>query len=127
MLQDTHANMSLAHRLVELGVTPVESDITPSSPTARIPDFGWDFARTLYARVQRQLCDGIRGVIQVAACNCGCDAITSEYIARLCRDARVPYMMLILDEHTSDGGLQTRLEAFVDTFTTRELHCAACA
>ena len=126
-LGDTHVNMRLAGRLSKLGVTPVETGMVPHAPLADAPDFGWDFARVLYAQARTLLNDGVRGMIRLSACNCGCDAVIGEYLAGICRAARVPHMVLTIDEHTSDGGLQTRVEAFVDTLTNRELRHAACA
>jgi predicted nucleotide-binding protein (sugar kinase/HSP70/actin superfamily) len=35
-------------------------------------------------------------------------------LARVAADFKIPLLTLIFDEHTSPGGVQTRLEAFVD-------------
>ena len=31
------------------------------------------------------------------------------------RETKIPYLVLALDEHTAPAGLETRLEAFVDS------------
>jgi predicted nucleotide-binding protein (sugar kinase/HSP70/actin superfamily) len=41
-------------------------------------------------------------------------------LAQAARRANVPYMPLILDEHSGQAGLITRLEAFVDMLVRRK-------
>lgn len=54
-------------------------------------------------------------VIQLSSFNCGCDSIVIEYYRDILREKGIPYMVLVLDEHTAQAGLETRLEAFVDS------------
>jgi predicted nucleotide-binding protein (sugar kinase/HSP70/actin superfamily) len=126
-LHDPYVNMRIAHRLRQRGVTAVPVDSVAWDRHAPTPDIRWDFARELIARANALINAGVHGIIQLSSCNCGCDAVIREYVHASCLRAHVPYMGLIIDEHTTDGGLQTRLEAFVDTLTNRELHHAACA
>jgi predicted nucleotide-binding protein (sugar kinase/HSP70/actin superfamily) len=126
-LHDPFVNMAVAQRLQQLDVTPIPVDSIDGGNHAPAPDFGWDFARELFAQVHALISAGVHGVIQLSTCNCGCDAVIGEYVHTMCRHAHVPYMGLIIDEHSADGALQTRLEAFVDTLTAREVRRAACA
>ena len=55
------------------------------------------------------------GVIQLTSFNCGCDSIVGNMFRDLLRQKKIPLMTLILDEHTAQAGVDTRLEAFVDS------------
>ena len=54
----------------------------------------------------------IDGIIYVACFACGPDSFIGEIIERKIENK--PYMLLVIDEHTGEGGLNTRLEAFCD-------------
>jgi len=56
----------------------------------------------------------VDGVIAVTALGCGPDSLMVEVLRRRARALGKPFMCLVLDEHTSQGSLLTRLEAFVD-------------
>lgn len=59
----------------------------------------------------------IDGIIYVACFGCGPDSFIGEIIERKIQGK--PYMMLVIDEHTGEGGLVTRLEAFCDMLRRR--------
>ena len=56
----------------------------------------------------------VDGVVAVSALGCGPDSLMMEVLRRHARALGKPFMCLVLDEHTSQGGLLTRLEAFLD-------------
>lgn len=65
----------------------------------------------------------VSGIIYLSSFGCGIDSLMEDYLERqVRRDGRVPYMKLILDEHTGDAGMGTRLEAFIDMVRWREQH-----
>ena len=45
---------------------------------------------------------------------CMPELVAQTILAKVSRDYSIPVLTLIFDEHTSPGGVQTRLEAFVD-------------
>lgn len=57
----------------------------------------------------------IDGLIQIVTFGCGPDSLVKELIDRKA-DAYpdIPYLSLVLDQHSTVEGLQTRLEAFLD-------------
>jgi predicted nucleotide-binding protein (sugar kinase/HSP70/actin superfamily) len=55
------------------------------------------------------------GVIQLSSFNCGCDSIVGEIFRGVLKEKGIPYMTLILDEHSAQAGVDTRLEAFIDS------------
>ena len=59
----------------------------------------------------------IDGAIQLSAFNCGCDSVIKEFIAEEFKQAKIPYLSLMIDEHTGEAGLLTRIEAFLDSLS----------
>ncbi len=55
------------------------------------------------------------GVIQIGTFGCGPDSVMLEFYRALCRSRGIPYLVLMIDEHTGNAGLETRLEAFADS------------
>lgn len=57
----------------------------------------------------------IKGLVHLNSFACGPDSFAKDLIDRRARRYhQVPYLSLILDEHTAEAGLLTRLEAFMD-------------
>ncbi|MBC7325128.1 MAG: hypothetical protein H5T99_07425, partial [Moorella sp. (in: Bacteria)] len=57
----------------------------------------------------------VQGLLHVTSFGCGPDSITGELINRRARAAgAVPLLNLVLDEHSGEAGVFTRLEAFLD-------------
>jgi predicted nucleotide-binding protein (sugar kinase/HSP70/actin superfamily) len=76
----------------------------------------WSLGRDLVAASlsfsQREEIDGL---ISVSSFACGQDAFTSYLVDHYARQhSAKPFLSLVLDEHSSEVGLQTRLEAFFD-------------
>jgi predicted nucleotide-binding protein (sugar kinase/HSP70/actin superfamily) len=63
---------------------------------------------------------GVDGLLSVSAFGCAPDSVMSSVLAQAARRADVPYMALVLDEHSGQAGLITRLEAFVDMLVRRK-------
>jgi len=81
----------------------------------------WTFGRELYGTaryfIRQKLVDGI---IVVVAFGCGPDSLVRELIEEdLVKPLSFPEITITVDEHSSDVGLLTRLEAFVDMLTRR--------
>jgi predicted nucleotide-binding protein (sugar kinase/HSP70/actin superfamily) len=63
---------------------------------------------------------GFDGVIQIFPMTCMPEIVTQSILPRVSEDYGIPVMSLVLDEHSSDAGLQTRLEAFMDLIGERK-------
>jgi predicted nucleotide-binding protein (sugar kinase/HSP70/actin superfamily) len=83
----------------------------------------WSLGRDLVAAsVSFSQWEGIDGLINVSSFACGQDAFTSYLIDHYARlGSEKPVLSLVLDEHTSAVGLQTRLEAYFDLLESRLL------
>ncbi len=75
----------------------------------------WDSCNKMYHAVCSLKPSEVAGVIQIISFNCGCDSMTVEFFREAVKKKSIPYMQIMIDEHTSPGGMETRLEAFVDS------------
>jgi predicted nucleotide-binding protein (sugar kinase/HSP70/actin superfamily) len=57
---------------------------------------------------------GFDGIVHLMPFTCMPELVAQTILAKVSRDYNIPVLTLIFDEHTSPGGVQTRLEAFVD-------------
>jgi predicted nucleotide-binding protein (sugar kinase/HSP70/actin superfamily) len=57
---------------------------------------------------------GWDGMVHLYPFTCMPEIITRSIIPQISREYDMPILSLVLDEHTGEAGLQTRLEAFVD-------------
>lgn len=115
-LYDRFVNADLVRQLQRLGVETLMIDWVP---IRKHHDqdffFHWDFAEEMLDQIDEVMGQGIAGGLQVSTFNCGCDSVIKEFVEKKFKQTRRPYMPLILDEHTAEAGIKTRLEAFVDT------------
>jgi predicted nucleotide-binding protein (sugar kinase/HSP70/actin superfamily) len=95
--------MSVLVRLADLPETPAPSFIN------------WETSNRLYDFLCRLRPGTCEGIVHLSCFNCGCDSMTIEFFREVAQSKRIPYLVLMLDEHASSGGLETRLEAFVDS------------
>lgn len=75
----------------------------------------WDTCSKMYKELSDLDPQFCRGVIQISSFNCGCDSIVSRFYQEILKEKKIPYMTLILDEHMALAGMETRLEAFVES------------
>lgn len=60
------------------------------------------------------------GIVHAYVFTCMPEMVTSKILERISKDYNKPVLTLVFDEHTSDAGLITRLEAFVDLLRERK-------
>ena len=119
LLFDRYLVKNIFRTLPELGATPVfiqppEEEIREAMTV--IPKWVyWSMGREVVTSAHMFFKDRtIDGVINVCSATCGPDSFTGDLNRKRLNTRNKPYMSLSIDEHTSDTGLQTRLEAFVD-------------
>ena len=78
-------------------------------------DFHWEFAKEMIEKIHKIFKYNIAGGIEISSFQCGCDGVIKEFIEREFKKRKIPFLYLMLDEHTGEAGFQTRLEAFIDT------------
>jgi len=62
---------------------------------------------------------GFDGVVHVHPFGCMPGTVVQPTMARAARDSGIAYLPLSLDEHSSETGILTRLEAFVSLLERR--------
>ncbi|MDP2158014.1 MAG: 2-hydroxyacyl-CoA dehydratase, partial [Nitrospirota bacterium] len=119
LLFDRHLSKNLFKYIKDLNANPVF--IKPEKPDIReamavIPKWVyWDMGKEVVTSAHLFFKDDrIDGVINVVSATCGPDSFTGDLIRKRLNQRNKPYMTLSLDEHTSDVGIQTRIEAFID-------------
>ena len=112
-IYDPFINLNIINKLKELGVEVITIDLIPYKE--QVFYSGWDFMDEMIAQIREIVTKDIKGAIQFSAFNCGADSILISLVEQEFKKVNIPYMSLIVDEHTGDAGIQTRLEAFVDT------------
>lgn len=123
MLGDGFLSMDVAGKLRRLGATVrrMESfdarELRLAAAGLEKPLF-WTYGTQALGCVElaRRCVDG---VLYVTCFGCGVDSFVAWMAERRLRDAGVPFALLSLDEHTAQAGVDTRLEAFVDTLAGR--------
>ncbi len=136
-LYDSYVNLRTKEKLEKLGVQPILIDevfITkdpkfisaqrsgPQEDKAQFLqmatiDFHWEFAKEIFEKIQEIFKYNIIGGIEISSFQCGCDVVIKEFIEKEFKTRKIPFLYIIIDEHTGEAGLQTRLEAFIDTLS----------
>jgi predicted nucleotide-binding protein (sugar kinase/HSP70/actin superfamily) len=62
---------------------------------------------------------GIDGVIHIFPFTCMPELVAQTILMKVQKDLGIPILTLIIDEHTAPGGVETRLEAFLDLLERR--------
>lgn len=60
------------------------------------------------------------GIIQLAPFTCMPEIIAMTALSTISKDFAIPTLHLIIDEHSGEAGIQTRLEAFIDLLKHRK-------
>ena len=59
------------------------------------------------------------GVVQLAPFTCMPEIVAMQVLPTVSREVSIPALSLIIDEHSAEAGIKTRLEAFVDLLAHR--------
>jgi len=80
----------------------------------------WSTANKIYHELNTLSSEDYDGVIQLTVFNCGCDSMMIDTYRQLMKDKNLPYMYLMVDEHLAQSGIDTRVEAFIDSLRWRQ-------
>lgn len=95
------------------------------SPAGFAGNIRWVYERELY-NAFRALAHEVDGVCVLVSMGCGPDSLVAEFMREEARTLDVPFLQLVLDEHTGTAGLVTRIEAFLE-LAERRRHARAAA
>ena len=117
-LYDRMISMNLVDRLRQLGC---QVQVVENLDQALVEAKAGEIPKRVFWTLGRKAVGGallldsqpqVDGIVYLACFGCGPDSMIGEIISR--KVCRKPFMMLTIDEHTGEGGLVTRLEAFCD-------------
>lgn len=122
---DRYINMDLIKKLQQLGCQVMTAaHIAREERDRQIEKFPrsvfWTYGRNLIGAAYHFMEQpGLKGVIILSSFGCGIDSFIDNFIIRRLTEQKIPHLNVVLDEHTGEGGLNTRLEAFVDIIRWR--------
>lgn len=82
----------------------------------------WNFGRRAVGSVLHVLDrKDIEGIIYVMSFGCGVDSFVCDMVERRVREnSDIPFIVITLDEHSGEAGIDTRMEAFIDMIRWRK-------
>ncbi len=115
-LYDDYVNLRMKEKLEKLGAEVIFIDEIPrKSQKSDWSWFHWEFGKEIMEKVEEILKYNIAGAIELSSFQCGCDAVLKEFVEKEFKKNKIPFLYLLIDEQTGQAGIQTRLEAFIDT------------
>lgn len=134
LLYDEHVNYHLIRTLEGYGATVVVPEmLTADEQAAAISKLVgrayWTYEEDVIGAGGHFLQSEADGVIGVMAFGCGPDSLMMDLLHRFAASQQsTPFMCLTLEEHTSETGVITRIEAFLDMIHRRKRgRAVACA
>lgn len=114
------ANMGIPRKFTSRGVTVVPFDLI-FDPTAEIlPNMYWYYGQQDMKAVRRVKEIPNLFLAWVSNFSCAPDSFMLHYLRWMM--GRKPYLVLEIDSHTADAGLDTRIEAFLDIVDSYRRH-----
>ena len=118
---DPYISAGIYHKLVKLGVKVITYEQIPRKVMRRFSkvmpqNFFWYYSNQV-CWAGLHLIDAkteVDGIIHITAFGCGPDAMVDKTLEIEAKKVELPFLSLVIDEHTGEGGVQTRVEAFVD-------------
>ncbi|AOY75961.1 acyl-CoA dehydratase activase-related protein [Clostridium formicaceticum] len=126
-IYDKYGSMGLIDKLHEQGIKVITPEMMDYSRINEYADtlekkMFWSYGRKLlgtamyFADVKN-----IDGIVYLSSFGCGIDSIIEELVERKTRkDGKMPFLLITIDEHTGEAGVNTRLEAFIDMIEWRK-------
>jgi predicted nucleotide-binding protein (sugar kinase/HSP70/actin superfamily) len=126
LLYDEYLNHRLIHRMEQAGnrvLTPemLTIDELESASIRLAGTTYWTYGEEVVGAGEYYLQNEADGVIGILTFGCGPDSLMMEMVRRRANRLRTtPFMSLVLEEHTAETGMITRLEAFLDMINRKK-------
>lgn len=131
---DTFVNLDFQKKLIDQGVEVLTIENLPERffkepviVNGRLRNY-WRHEEEIMQAIRYFLTKGrdkIDGVIFLISFACGPDSLIAELIMRDMKVVGLPFLQIIMDEHTGEAGLLTRVESFVDMIKRKKMKLAA--
>ena len=120
---DPVLNMSIPDKLMEMGYKVLSfTDLPEADSSAEFPNMYWPFGQHILEAAQIVKAHPNLYAVYLSHHCCGPDTVLTHYFAEIMGDK--PYLNIEIDEHSSEVGIITRLEAFVNSIRTLETSTA---
>lgn len=128
-IYDSYSSMNLLNKLNENNVYVIVpgmigfEHINRYASTLEKQMF-WSFGRKLLGTSMYLAgSQNVDGIIYISSFGCGIDSIIQDLFERRTRkEGKIPFLLLTIDEHTGEAGINTRIEAFLDMIEWRKNH-----
>lgn len=118
---DNYIGVPIIKEIKKSNIDIIYSDITTKK---QVKKHSKELSPTLYWTYSKELISSleiykkyISGIIYITAFPCGPDSLVNELMMRKIKN--IPSLNLIVDEQTSDTGIETRIESFIDIIKER--------
>lgn len=126
MVYDAIATKDIFSRFVSMGfeiITPekIKKACIEESMEKLIKKVYWSFGKEEIGATLSIIKDkSVDGILGIFSFGCGQDSFMEELIKRYShRLSTIPYISLLIDEHTTTAAIETRIEAFLDMLARR--------
>jgi predicted CoA-substrate-specific enzyme activase len=106
------ANMGIPRKLVSRGVTVVPFDLIYDERAAIFPNMYWHYGQQDMKAVKRVREVENLFLVWISNFSCAPDSFMLHYVRWMM--GHKPYLVLEIDSHSADAGIDTRVEAFLD-------------
>lgn len=120
-IYDNYSNMNILKKLYMNNVkviTPemIDKNISDAYSRTLRKKLFWSFGRRIMGSAMHLFdTKEVDGIIYIMSFGCGIDSFIADILERRSRnDIKIPYLLIVIDEHTGEAGVNTRLEAFLD-------------
>ncbi len=119
VLYDDYINHNLISQLTSRNVQVLVPEMVPEEmldiATGRlVGEAHWSFENDIIGAGEYYLEEKVDGVINLSVFGCGPDSMMVSFVGHRAKELGIPFLPLSIDEHSSEGALLTRLEAFLD-------------
>lgn len=117
---DYYINLNLLERLSKMGAKVVIPEMVShqeiEKEVGELPKgLFWTYEKEVFGTVKRWLrTHEVTGIIYILSFCCGPDSMIQVLIEEEARKSEIPLMSIVIDEHSGEAGLVTRIEAFMD-------------
>lgn len=125
-IYDNYVNMDMVSKLKNNGVNiitidMVESSIIKEKSKTLSKKMFWNYGtRAMGSTLHFLDRKDIDGIIYLMSFGCGIDSFVGDLVERKVRRKKdLPFIVLTIDEHSGEAGMDTRIEAFIDMIRWR--------
>lgn len=113
---DAGINLNLPQKIADLGVLAIPMDYLPleqSNLVSEWQEMYWKYGQRILSTAHFIKSHPSLHAIYLTNFGCGPDSFISHFFKEKLKD--IPYLTIEIDEHSSDVGIITRLEAYLDS------------